>query len=321
VRLLARIATAAAGVLIGLGLAEALLSPWPPALTSSWILATRDRVRDPDLIYVNPRLERRSYYTVDPLLPTIVALGDSFTEGFPVDRARSYPSALRRMLASRGQRTNVVSLGLGDSGPDQQLRLFQRNVLERGWIRPDVVVWQLYNNDAWDNALKSVYAIAAQGLEPVPAARNWMYRRQLLFDRTPLPRWFKLHSNIFGYALKSIEHWRLAQVPEAYAADPQGWGLEKIRLELHALDELGKAHGFRSYYTVVPPQSSYANASDCAASWTERRRCRNTPNCVPWSPPCRGTSTSISAMTARGRAAGVSTWTVRATSASSATAI
>jgi lysophospholipase L1-like esterase len=59
------------------------------------------------------------FYAVDPARKTVVTLGDSFTEGFPVDDSNNYPSVLGRLLDERGMPVNIINMGMGDSGPDQ----------------------------------------------------------------------------------------------------------------------------------------------------------------------------------------------------------
>jgi lysophospholipase L1-like esterase len=258
-----RIGLAAAASVAALVLVESALRIRPPQVASAWIIGTHKRVLDPDLIYVNPQHVDPSFYRRDPKLPTVVTLGDSFTESYPVGAERSYPSCLERILARRGHPANVVNLGSGDSGPDQQLRLLERYALQ--YTRPDVVIWQFYENDVWDNITKAVFDIENGRLVPIPAADNWMYKRQLFYDATPLPRSVKRHSFIYQYILKGAEHWAMAQVPPAYASTPERWAKEKIRLEIEEMERLARARGFRVYYVAVPPQAMSMNTATDAS--------------------------------------------------------
>lgn len=254
-----RIGLAAAATLAAFVLVESALRICPPQVASAWVLGTHKRVLDPDVIYVDPHHTDPSFYRRDPKLPTVVALGDSFTEGFPLPAPHSYPSCLERILKRAGYPANVINLGTGDSGPDQQLRLFRRYALE--YAQPDVVIWQFYENDIWDNVTKPVYTFTDGRLEPLRATDNWMYRRQLFYDATPLPRFVKRYSYVYQYMLKSAERWAMAEVPEAYANDPVRWANEKIRLEITQMEGLASVRGFRVYYVVVPPQAMSMNAT------------------------------------------------------------
>ena len=267
--MLARIGLAAAVSLATVVLVECLLRIVPPKVASAWHLGTKRRVLDDELIFINPRHTEASFYRTDPHLPTVVTLGDSFTEGYPVLPSRSYPSCLARMLARSGRPANVINLGMGDSSPDQQLRLFKRYALEH--VRPNVVVWQLYENDVWDNVARPVYTIDGSGrLQPLSGADNWLYKRQLFYDATPARHRLKRYSYIYQYLLKSAERWGTAQVPAEYASDPERWGRDKLRLEIAEMDRLGDEHGFRVYYVVVPPQAMYMH--DAAGDDGERIR-------------------------------------------------
>jgi lysophospholipase L1-like esterase len=252
--LLARIVLAVAASVVTVAFVEGVLRIlWRPQVASAWLLGTEKRVLDANLIFINPRHSEASFYRRDPELPTVLTLGDSFTEGFPVPPSRNYPSCLRRMLARAGRPMNVINLGMGDSGPDQQLLLFRTHALAH--VQPDVVIWQLYENDTWDNITRPVYTIDEGRLEPIPAAENWLYKRQLFYDATPLPPSVKRYSYIYRYMLKSAEFWAKAQVPEAYANAPERWAREKLRLEIAEMERLAKEGGFHVYYVVVPPQA------------------------------------------------------------------
>ena len=135
-RYTARLSLALVTFSMAFALAEAILHLWPVELASGWLLDSDKRALDPDLIYVNPLHTRESYYRVQSGLPTLVTLGDSFTAGYPVPLARSYPSVLQRKLARAGLPTNVVNLGVGDSGPDQHLGLFEHYALR--YVQPEI---------------------------------------------------------------------------------------------------------------------------------------------------------------------------------------
>ena len=72
------------------------------------------------------------------------------------------------------------------------LRAFEREVLSR--IDPNVVVWQFYPNDEWDNVAKAVFAIDGERLVPLDATRNWLHRRQRLYARVPFRETLLSHS-------------------------------------------------------------------------------------------------------------------------------
>jgi lysophospholipase L1-like esterase len=226
-----------------------------PNLTMTWWLRCRSCVVDDNVIIAPRAFHSDSHYQVDEDVPTIVTLGDSFTEGYPVAPDRSYPSVLRSVLSERGTRANVVNLGFGGTGPDQQLRWFLTYALPR--MQPDVVVWAFYSNDLHDNIVKAVYDTDGERLIPLDASKHWLYRRRVLFDLVPLPAEAKLRSPLFRYALKSLERFGYSHVPERASKDRLGWAREKFRLELEEMQRLARERHFRAYFVSLAPQVVY----------------------------------------------------------------
>lgn len=241
-------------------LALRLVGYWPD-LQSGWVLDSPYRVLDPDLIVIPRRLLDPSFYERPTARTRIVMLGDSFVEGYPVGDADTYPAVLQQILEGNGASVDVVNAGMGDSGPDQQLRLFERDLLR---LRPTVVVWSFYANDVWDNVLRAVYDIdvANDRLVPLPASRNWMYLRQRLYETTPLPHAVKAGSYAFHVLLRATEVLHRLQLPARYHEHPAAWGADKLRLEIATMNALAAAHGFRVYYVLIAPEALYLARSD-----------------------------------------------------------
>lgn len=73
----------------------------------------------------------------------IAAFGDSLTEGFAVDPARSYPAVLQRELDARGYGYRVVNMGVsGDTTTDGLARLSSVQALQ-----PEIVILEFGAND------------------------------------------------------------------------------------------------------------------------------------------------------------------------------
>ena len=254
-----KIVLALVSVVAVCGLAEAVLRliHYKPGLSSNWVLDSQYRVLDDDLITIDRRYQDADLYKAFEVhAPTkvIVALGDSFTVGIPVDQTDSYPSVLERMLQMESSDVRVMNAGLGDSGPDQHLRLFEKYILPR--VHPDIVVWQFHPNDSLDNALKAIFSISDDGkLAPLDARDNWMYRRQRFYNLVPLPVSVKRGSYLFNLMLRRYERGRSAAVPKG--KDPTTWGREKIALEVARMSELAEQHSFKLYLALVAPQSTY----------------------------------------------------------------
>jgi hypothetical protein len=225
-----------------------------PVLASEWLLP-RPRWPDDDVIFSPPKQRVDARYELVEGLASLVALGDSFTKGYPVGREAGYPSVMRRLLLERGTPMNVVELGMGDTGPDQQLRAFERELLAR--MTPDVVVWQFYPNDVWDNGVKATYGIQEGALVPLGVTRNWLYQRQQAYSLVPFRDALRKRSYLFRYAIKGAERRQTSVVPASYGGDVHRWGLDKIRLEVDRMQTLGRTRGIRTYFVLVAPQAAY----------------------------------------------------------------
>jgi lysophospholipase L1-like esterase len=258
-------------VVLGLAVAEVLLRcfHYRAQLSHDWLLTAKTtgaspRVANDDLIVINPKFLQGGYYGLSrPGAKTIVALGDSFVAGYPGPYYESYPSVLESLLEKRGAKADVLNLGLGDSGPDQQLRLFEQYLLPRR--TPDTVVWAFYANDISDNVSLAAYTLDPSGLVPLRGERHWITLRQKIFRAIPLSSRFKLNSFLIRLLLKAPESRILSEMPEAYRKDPDSYGLKKIELELQAMERLATAKGFRVYYVLIAPQALYLART--AASW------------------------------------------------------
>jgi lysophospholipase L1-like esterase len=230
------------------------LGYWPP-ISQPWHIDTPTaRIPSDTLIMARADLLRDDFYSVNPARNTIITLGDSFTEGFGVGREKGYPAILQRLLEEKGWDVNVLNLGVGNTGTDQQLRVLKELVLPR--VRPDIVVWQLYQNDIGDNVHQSVYGVERDKLVPWSARLHWMYLRRKIYDALPLPASIKQRSPLLRLsfrALEAIGDWRVPKGEDAQHA----WSDLKVRLAIEELERLAAAGGFKTYYVLVAPQGKY----------------------------------------------------------------
>jgi hypothetical protein len=248
-----------ASLTLALALVEIALriAHYKPSLSSAWILGYSFRMVDDDVVTIDRRFVDDAFYRPFRDLgqtKLIVTLGDSFTASFPVEEKDSYPRVLEQTLKERTFGVRVLNVGMGDTGPDQQLKLFEKYVLPR--VHPDIVVWQLYPNDTYENVIKAVYSMGDDGvLVPITATDNWMYRRQKFFDALPLPIPTKRSSYLINVLLRQYERGREAKVPEG--KDKLEWGRKKIEREIDRMNQLAAQHGFTAYYTLVAPEAVY----------------------------------------------------------------
>ena len=253
-----------------------------PQLSSAWILGHKDRVPDRDILNISRQFLDAEYYGAyldgqnDQM---IIALGDSFTDGYPVTRCPgrrppcsrddSYPGVLERLLSQNVQTIIVVRAGMTDTGPDQQLRLFKKYILPK--FQPQIVVWQFYSNDTVNNVLYSTYDISDEGeLTPLDGKSNWSFRRLRLYNLIPLPEPIKKQSRIIKLTMSYFEGERFSQVPDNFLDNPREWGRNKIGLEIEEMRRLSQLHNFELYLVLVAPQAYYMKASDPTWHWPDQ---------------------------------------------------
>jgi len=113
------------------------------------------RVRTNALGFREPRLPGPK----PPGTLRIVALGDSFTQGFGVDAGASWPSRLERLLDARdpGHRHEVVNLGIPGTSPRDYLEYLRDPGLA---YDPDLVIVCVMGNDVQDVRLQRDLGVA-----------------------------------------------------------------------------------------------------------------------------------------------------------------
>ena len=278
------------GLILGGAIGEIILFSigFDPQLSSDWILGHKDRVPDRDVLNISRKFIEPDYYSAylkqesDQL---IVALGDSFTDGYPVARCPgrrppcpnddSYPGVLEKLLSQNNQAVSVVRAGMTDTGPDQQLRLFKKYILPN--FRPQIVVWQFYSNDTVNNVLYSTYDISdTNELILLDAKSNWSYQRLRLYNLIPLPESIKKQSRLVKLTMSYFENKRFSQVPKHFVDDPREWGRKKIVLAIEEMTRLSKLRNFQLYLVLVAPQAYYLKAADPTWNWPDQWDSRET---------------------------------------------
>ncbi len=187
---------------------------------------------------------------------TVVLLGDSFVAGDPVKLEYSTPSRLSYYLQQHHISNEVVNLGVGGYGPDQEFKLFSQYI--NAGNRPKVVIWCFYVNDVFDNYNTPIFDISADGafvsLDP---SKNFIYRRQVFYDAIPLPRTIKYNSWIIHELLSSFDYWQFDQIPAGYQNNRDQWSIDKLTVELNLMEALSRALRFNLVYVLIAPQTAY----------------------------------------------------------------
>jgi hypothetical protein len=260
-RFVSRFLLVVGAIVVGVVATELLLRLFVerPSLLSEWVHAS-PALRDADVIFLPPNLRSDAHYEKRGASTVIVTVGDSFTAGHPVASGDAYPSVLEGLLDAHGFSAQVIDMGIGDTGPDQHLRIVEREVLRR--LTPNIVVWQFFPNDEWDNIVKATYRIEANELVPLDVKQNWLYRRQRFYDAVPVSAWLLRNSLIFRFLLRGAERWQTSALPSTHVGEAHLWGAEKIALAVERMKKLGHQHGFRPYFALVAPQAAYLDLEE-----------------------------------------------------------
>lgn len=228
----------------------------PILLKQDFYLTCFCRNLDDDIIMISPQLLNDEYYKCKEKTLQIITIGDSFTEGFPVEWDETYPAMLAKIFEKNKIKANVINCGIGNTGPDQHLKLLKNRILKK--TNPDIVVWQLYANDIWDNVSLPVYSISSSGtLQPLSGRSHWLYKRQKFFNAIPLPFIMKKNSIFIRLILKIFERGEGSQIPMKYKKDPHVWGWKKFELEVDEIKVLSQKYGFKLFFLVITPQAVY----------------------------------------------------------------
>lgn len=223
--------------------------------------------KDKDLIFTTTHVEERirQLATKKDDQFRVVLIGDSFTQGDPQPENFSYDRFIKKHLLLENREADVINLGVGGFGPDQELMLLQKAM--ESSPRVDVVVWQFFNNDIFENYTQSLFEIADNNLVQKSAEENWLYKRQDFYDQIPLPDKVKYESYLVNWLLYFFEKENYEQPADGYEQYYK-FTLDKIDLAINRAQKLAKQKGFKLYLALVVPQAAYANDNDEASKYT-----------------------------------------------------
>ena len=162
-------------------------------------------IRGPEIPYEKP-----------PGTYRVVILGDSFIEGYSVDREDRVAEQLEKLLSEQDpSRTyQVVALGTAGYSTDQELIWLESEGIK---YQPDVVVTMFYMNDVWFNGQskywrgeKPAFVIDNGELKltnvPVPDPRTGKDMKKAKESGRGLRHWIRANSKIYALISLSLEN-------------------------------------------------------------------------------------------------------------------
>ena len=237
-----------------------LAGVWPN-ISWEWQLQANARAPSASSILTLPRFLQEEYYQTADGERVIVALGDSFTEGYPVGPDAAWPALLEKSLDEADTPTRVINMGMGNTGPQQQVRILEDQLLSR--IKPDDVIWALYANDLGDDLIQNTFEIENDQLKSLDGSQHWIYRRLDLWQSLPLPISVRKRS-----ALIRILMHRWEQTLHPYRSRDLNAEQHGLDLLLERVADRAARDGFRLWLVLIVPEASYLHEQD-PENWSD----------------------------------------------------
>lgn len=189
----------------------------------------------------------------------IAVIGDSFSECNLIQGVRCYSE----LIATQSSDMRVYNYAVAGMNTDQEFMYFTDHILPE---KPNIVIWQMYSNDVWENVIRPLYTISPGGgqLRDEPAMHNWVYQRQTAYTMLPF-RYTLIKSLLVRSILRLFELRRFAQAPGRNDTDRLQWSVDKVRLEVARMNALATQHNFQVIYVLIPPQALYMQESSSSS--------------------------------------------------------
>ncbi len=206
--------------------------------------------------YIFERTDLPSHMDQDSF--RVAVIGDSFSEcEFMAD-----VTCFSDMIATQSSAMQIYNFAAAGMNTDQELKYFIERILPQ---KPNVVIWQVYVNDVAENLVRPLYTLSTKdrGLVDEPAIRNWLYQRQMAYEKLPY-REELLRLRLIQAMFRLFEVSRFSQIPVQDESKQMEWSIEKIRREIEAMNTLAKEHDFDVLYVHIPPQGLYLTQERCS---------------------------------------------------------
>lgn len=134
----------------------------------------------------------------------IACIGDSYTDGFFVDDADTYPVGLQRELQVRGLKADVLNAARAGGSIDKELAILREVVLP---LKPKVVILQFCTNDIFELVGKTTEELQSYRLVPPfrlhREAARWVLTRTALGE-VAYASWLRASRKHYGEALATV---------------------------------------------------------------------------------------------------------------------
>ena len=147
------------------------------------------------------RNDRDIPYARTPGRLRVLALGDSYTEGFEVRQEATFPAVAERWLDVHGLPADVINAGVSGFGTAEELAFLENEGIN---YRPDAVVLGFFGNDFVDNARSGLFTLDDDSL----AVRSKVYAPAVavldMLNAIPPMRWLSENSYLYSFAFNAV---------------------------------------------------------------------------------------------------------------------
>lgn len=190
----------------------------------------------------------------------ILFLGDSFTIAPWTPEGGSYASQVSRSYAEeKNTCVHQFRLATGGAGNDQELARFSDVV---GKIQPNIVIWQFYQNDFYENIKHALYKVEKNELVKRHTIYNSTFLTGFLNQRVPF-----LANTTLGNHLMYLGEF--ADILRFWEIDPKdtesliSYNSQKVQLLIAAMEQLANEHDFKLYTTLAPLECQVVPSQKC----------------------------------------------------------
>lgn len=192
----------------------------------------------------------------------VLVLGDSFTDSPWDGKGKSYAEHFTSNLSiNNGACYELVRLAASGSGTDQQFAKFS-DVVDQ--IKPDLVIWQFYYNDMYDNIYKPLFEYSENGFKRMRAWSNAYFWSGWLYQNIPLVR----DSNLGAFLLYMGELKKDLKL-DWYGIETDDSSVliqfneRKMMYLINEMKNLGKKYNFQLFTTLSPLECEFIAPQNC----------------------------------------------------------
>lgn len=199
----------------------------------------------------------------------VLFIGDSFTDSPWDGQGKSYAEHfLINLSEDRQSCYELVRFAASGSGSDQQFAKLIDVVAE---VEPDLVFWQFFYNDMYDNIYNPLFIKKDQKFVRVNALQNSYFWAGWLYQHVFFIKYLKL-ADVLLYTGENRKDarvdWQQIQSPEQSVIN---FNVQKYAYLFRQAQALEKEYNFKLFTTLSPLECEFAYPDSCENLSTETR--------------------------------------------------